>query len=132
VWAGLAKFGPLLAIDPRTWRRALPMAALAVAITLPWAHLWAQWISQLVQNIGASLGPQFPIGLWIRIPIALALLLAVRTRWARALAATIAIPAFYWASLVILLAPLFVYLRDRAQEAAAGAAGAAVAPAGSR
>lgn len=117
VWTGLAKFGPFLAIDPRQWRRALPMVLIAVGITLPWPHLWVQWGAELAANVGTQLGPQFPIGLWVRAPLALALLLAVRTRWARALAATIAIPAFYWASLVILLAPIAVYLRDRAERA---------------
>lgn len=115
VLAGLAKLGPFLAIDPGHWRRALPVTVIALAITIPWPYLWVQWVSELTANLGTSLGPQVPIGLWIRLPVAFALLVGVRTRWARALAATIAIPAFYWASLVILLAPLSVFLRDRAE-----------------
>lgn len=115
VWAGLAKFGPFLAIHRRAWRRALATLAIAVVITVPWLHLWGQWVQELLANVGTQLGPQLPIGLGIRLPAALILLLVVRTRWSRALAATIAIPAFYWGSLVILLAPIAVYLRDRAE-----------------
>jgi len=40
------------------------------------------------------------------------ILAAFRTTWARALAATIAIPAFYWGSVVVLIAPVAILMRD--------------------
>jgi hypothetical protein len=107
----LAKFGPVLAINPRDWRKALPITALALAITLPWLHLWPEYVSHLVANLGSPLGPQIPVPLWLRLVAAAALLIAVRNGWSRALAATLAIPAFYWGSLVILLAPIAIALR---------------------
>lgn len=110
----LAKFGPILAIDPRQWRPVAITVAVAGLVTLPWLSLWPAWIGHVVANVGAALGPQIPIGLPIRWAAALGLL-ALRRPWARALAATLAIPAFYWGSLVILLAPLAVYLRDRSE-----------------
>jgi hypothetical protein len=110
--AALAKFGPILAIDPRQWRSLVLIALIALLVTLPWLSLWPEWISHLGANIGSPLGPQVPIPVPIRWALAL-VLLAVRRPWSRALAATIAIPAFYWGSLVILIAPVAVYVRDR-------------------
>jgi hypothetical protein len=111
VVGALAKFGPALAIHPRDWRKALPIALVALAITAPWLHLWPEYVGHLVANLGSPLGPQIPIPLWARLLAAAALLIAFRSGWARALAAVLAIPAFYWGSLVILIAPLAVVLR---------------------
>lgn len=113
VLGALAKFGPGLAIDLRDWRRALVVLAVFVALTIPWLHLWPEWVAHLIANIGFPLGPQIPISFPVRAVAALAILVAFRTRWARAVAATIAIPAFYWGSLVVLIAPLAIVLRDR-------------------
>ncbi|MEW5992657.1 MAG: hypothetical protein AB1736_15120 [Chloroflexota bacterium] len=118
VVASLAKFGPLLAIDPRQWRTVLPVALVAALITLPWLSLWPAWIDHLAANVGSALGPQLPIPLLVRWALAMGLL-ALRRPSARALAATIAIPAFYWGSLVILIAPIAVWLRDRQSPEAA-------------
>ena len=112
VWGALAKLGPVLAIDPRDWRKVVPIALLAFVITIPWLHLWPEYVGHLFGNIAMPLGPQIPVPLWIRLAAALALLALVRTRWARALAATIAIPAFYWGSLVVLIAPVAIAIRD--------------------
>jgi hypothetical protein len=109
--AALAKFGPLLAIDPRDWRKLIPLVALSLVITLPWLRLWPEFLSHLVTNFGVPLGLQVPIPFTVRLVAAGLLLLVTRAGWSRALAATIAIPAFYWGSLVILLAPLAVALR---------------------
>ena len=115
VWGALAKFGPVLAMHRRDWRPALVTLLIAVTITLPWLYLWPQWFGLLIEDIGnpGLLGPQIPIPWVLRLALAAALLLSLRTRWARALAATLAIPAFYWASLVVLLAPVAVLVRDR-------------------
>lgn len=118
VVAALAKFGPIIAVDPRQWRSVLPVAVLAALITLPWLSLWPEWINHLAVYVGSALGPQLPIPLLARWALAVGLL-ALRRPWARALAATIAIPAFYWGSLVILIAPIAVWLRDRQRPEAA-------------
>lgn len=107
-----AKFGPGLAIDPRDWRRVLALSLVLVAMTLPWLRLWPEWIGHLIANLGLPLGPQVPISFPVRLLAGLAILAAFRTTWARALAATIAIPAFYWGSLVVLIAPIAILLRE--------------------
>jgi hypothetical protein len=122
VWAGLAKLGPLLAIHPRDWRPTVAMLGIALLVTLPWLQLWWDWARLVVVDIGAVglLGPQVPLPWIVRLAAAAALLLVVRSPWARALAATLAIPAFYWGSLVVLLAPAAVIIRERlAREAPA-------------
>jgi hypothetical protein len=113
VLGAFAKFAPGLAIDPRDWRRTAIDAVALFIISIPWLHLWPEWVAHLISNLGTSLGPQFPISLPIRGLAALAILFAFRTRWARALAATLAIPAFYWGSLVVLIAPVAIVMRDR-------------------
>ena len=121
VWGALAKFGPVLAIHLRDWRPALAVLLIAVAMTVPWLYLWPQWFGLLIADLGnpGQLGPQIPIPWVLRLVAAAALLFVVRSPWARALAATLAIPAFYWASLVVLLAPVAVLVRERqAREAA--------------
>jgi hypothetical protein len=113
VLGAFAKFGPALAINPRDWRKVLPVAVAALAITVPFLHLWPEWIAHVVANAGASLGPQIPVPFPLRLVAAAALLVFIRSGWSRALAATLAIPAFYWGSLVILLAPLAVAVRSQ-------------------
>lgn len=135
VLGALAKFGPGLAIDPRDWRRVAVVGAAFAALTLPWLHLWPEWTGHLIANIGFPLGPQVPISFPVRLAAALVVLLAFRTTWARALAATIAIPAFYWGSLVVLIAPVAIVIRERldvrrrgSASTLAGAVSAAAAP----
>jgi hypothetical protein len=107
-----AKLGPVLALDPRDWRRVAAVAAVLLAITLPWLHLWPEYATHLAANLSTPLGPQVPVSFPVRLVAAFVLLLVVRAAWARALAATLAIPAFYWGSLVILIAPVAIALRD--------------------
>ena len=75
--AGLAPFdklgmtiGGLITLAPYLEARfqlpATHMLAIAVVITLPWPHLWGQWITELVANVGTQLGPQLPVPLWVR------------------------------------------------------------------
>ena len=65
---------------------------------------------------GSDVGPQVPVPFVVRLAVALPLLVA-RRPWAVALAATLALPAFYWESLVVLVAPLCLFLRSRADPA---------------
>jgi hypothetical protein len=118
VVGALAKFGPALAIGPRDWRKAVPVLVIAFGITVPWLHLWPEWIAYLTQNISSPLGPQVPIALPFRLLAAAGLLVLVRKRWARGLAAAVAIPAFYWGSVVVLIAPIAIAIRDRARQPA--------------
>lgn len=117
VFGALAKFGPALAVDPRDWRKVLAVLAVAVAVTIPWLHLWTEYANHLLGNISATPGPQVPVPLPLRLAAAAALLVLVRAGWARALAASIAIAAFYWGSLVVLIAPVAVFLRSKSGSA---------------
>jgi len=110
VATAFAKLSPMLAIHPRDWRAVAVVVAAAVVVTLPFLSLWPAWIERLISMYGVALGPQVPVPFAIRFGVALALL-ATRRPAARALAAAIAIPALYWGSLVILVAPLAVWLR---------------------
>jgi len=112
VWGALAKLGPAFAVDLRDWRKVLPSLAIAALITLPWLHLWPEWFVHIFANLGSQLGPEIPLPFAVRLVAALGLVLLVRTRWSRGLAAAIAIPAFYWGSLVVLIAPVAIFLRD--------------------
>ncbi len=62
------------------------------------------------------LGPMIPVPLGIRAVAAVALLIAWRP-WSRALAAVLLIPAFYWGSLVLLVAPISVAIQSIARDA---------------
>ncbi len=99
-----AKLSPLLAIDPRQWRRVLPIAVVLVVSTLPWWHLWPDWLGLLTATYGTSISAvQINIPLLPRLALAVALVLSGRP-WARGLAAIIATPALYWVSSVLLFA----------------------------
>lgn len=100
------KLSPVLAIDPRQWRRIVPVAVVALAVTIPWLSLWTDWLRMLVTSAGMSFMPVIPIPYSARIVAAGLLLLLVRRPIARGLAAVIAIPAFHWISLLLFLALL--------------------------
>jgi hypothetical protein len=110
VATGLAKFAPALAIDPRDWRPAATTLGLAIAVTLPCLQLWPDWLFHLLALYGQPVGPQVPVPLGLRLALGMVLLLAWRP-WSRALAAAVTIPALYYGSLVILLAPIAVCVR---------------------
>jgi hypothetical protein len=100
-----AKLSPALAIDPRAWRRAVPVAILMLAMTIPWPGLWIDWGRRLVESYDSTIAPgaQLMIPFAPRLAVALALL-AVRRPWARGLAAIVAVPTIYWVSFLLLLA----------------------------
>lgn len=107
----LAKIAPVLAVPRAHLRQAFIVAAVSVAITLPWLRLWPEWVAYLVSQ-PASIAISIPIPWFVRLPFALALLL-VRRPWAAGLAAVLAMPSFYLSTLLILLAPLRLYLDGR-------------------
>lgn len=110
----LAKLSPLMAADPRQWRRYVLPAVVLVLVTVPWFWLWPAWVGALLTAIsGPPLGPLIPIPLAVRLPVAIALI-AYGRPWMRALGATIALPAFYYGSIIMLVAPLAVWM-DRKQ-----------------
>lgn len=111
-FTAFAKLAPMLAVDPRDWRRAGAVVLVALAVTLPVVHLWPEWIRHLAAAYGQPLGPQVAIAFPIRAAFALGLL-ALRRPWSRAGAAVVAMPAFYWGSFVLFLAPLVAWMTAR-------------------
>jgi hypothetical protein len=106
VLAAFAKLSPALAI--RELRRPLIVALGAVLATMPVFWLWTQWFNQL---FAASDIVAAPVPYWIRLAVAVALLLTRRT-WARGLAVIVAIPN-PTANVYVLLAALTPALRAR-------------------
>jgi len=106
----LAKLSPILAV--RKPRAFLVGCGIALLVTLPWLGLWLTWAIKLTAVSGLHVGNPIPIPLPVRL-VAAAGLLLLRRPWATALAATVAIPAFHWASLVVLVAPIVVWFESR-------------------
>jgi hypothetical protein len=106
-----AKLSPILAIDPRDWRPVVLVVAVAVLITLPWLALWPAWFAVLTEAYGKpGIGPQVSVPYLARAAAVLVLLAMWRPS-SRAAAAVVAIPAFYFASFVLFIAPAAVILR---------------------
>ncbi len=118
----LAAVGAMLKLAPalviRDWKRVIPIVAAAVLITIPWLSLWPEWIAHLVHAYGVPYGPQVPVPFVVRIAVALPLVIFGRP-WMRAFGAALAIPALYWGSLVVFIAPIAVWLREVAERSAA-------------
>jgi hypothetical protein len=115
-FTGLAKIAPFLGVPPSGWREAAVVLGVAVLVTLPWLFLWPDWIEYLLRQPASTsvhLGPPW----YLRLPFALALLL-VRRPWAPALAVVVAMPAFWLGTLVILIAPIRLWLDGRRSVAA--------------
>ncbi len=106
-WAGFAKIGPVLALPFGRWREFAVSALVGFAITIPWLHMWPEWV-HLLLSIGPSPGFPLVIPLVYRLPFALALLL-VRRPWARAAAAVMAMPGFYIITTLLFLVPIRLY-----------------------
>jgi len=111
VFTALAKVSPILGVRPDQWRQVLLVLAIAFAVTLPWLHLWPEWIEHLLRqpaSIDIHIGPPW----YLRLPFALALLL-IRRPWARGLAVVVAMPSLWLGTLVILAAPIRLWIDNR-------------------
>jgi hypothetical protein len=105
----LAKVWPMFALRPRDWRPFLIAVVVFAAITLPWAWLWPEWIGFLAVRAPQPIGPLIPVPLLARVPVAL-LLIAIQRPWSRALGALMLSPNLYWGQLVVLIAPVSLWL----------------------
>jgi hypothetical protein len=118
-----AKLSPALALDRRGVRSFAATSGLLVALTIPWLWLWPAWLEALAANAAQPIGPLIPVPFTLRLVIGLALI-ATRLPSLRVAGAVIATPAFYYGSLVLLLA-LVPSVRDalksRSQRRAAAA-----------
>lgn len=116
-----AKIAPALGLPWRSWRRFAVVSLLLFAATLPWWHLWPEWLLFLVRQPTSG---EYLIAIpwWTRLPVAL-VLLALRRPWATALAAVVATPALYLTSSLLLLAPLRLWLDRHDPRLVAAAAG---------
>jgi len=125
-----AKFSPALVLlggSHRQWRTAVVVGVALVAITLPWWHLWVDWVAMLLSN---PEGGDSVVPLIVRLPIVVALL-AVRRPWALAAGAALLTPAFHFHSFVLLL-PAAVLLLESLRAPARAPADPAFAPNGER
>jgi len=96
----------------REWRNLVVALGATIAVvgasTLLAPHEWWQWLQVLVANAGqGGTSAAVPLALWVRLPIAVALLAwGARTdrRWTVAVASMLALPALWFGSLSMLLA----------------------------
>ena len=108
----LAKGAPALAIRTETGAMALLALTVACLVTLPWLWLWPDWADRIVSAlVGPTLGSRRSRSGYRFDYLAAVALLFARRPWATAPRPTvIATPAFYFGSLVLLLAPIAVVL----------------------
>ena len=110
-FTALAKVSPILAVPRSGWKEAALVIAIALLVTLPWVHLWPEWIDYLLRQpstIDIHVGPPW----YVRLPFALALLL-VRRPWAPAVAVVVAMPSLWLGTFVILSAAVRLWLDGR-------------------
>jgi|GEM_PF-1654809 len=111
----LAKISPILGVPPARWRQAVAVLAVSLLVTLPWLHLWPEWIEYLLRqpsSIDLHIGPPW----YLRLPFALALLL-LRRPWASALAVIVAMPLLWLGTLVILSSVVRLWFDGRNEQA---------------
>jgi hypothetical protein len=110
-FTALAKVSPILGVPRDGWREAAVVIGLAVAVTIPWLHLWPEWIEYLLRQpatIDIHIGPPW----YLRLPFALALLM-LRRPWAAALAVIVAMPSLWLGTLVLLCAVVRLWIDGR-------------------
>lgn len=117
ITGGLIKLSPVLAI--RDWRGAAWGLVIALLVTLPWLIFWPGWIRNLLAALpaGGVGGPMIPVLFAVRAVIAVGLLI-IRRPWATALACVLAIPAFHYQTLLLLIVPIAVWFRGRQEGSA--------------
>ena len=49
-FTGLAKVSPFLGVPRSGWREAALVVGVAVLVTLPWLHLWPEWVEYLLRQ----------------------------------------------------------------------------------
>ncbi len=116
VFTALAKVAPILGVRPDQWRQVALVLAIAFVVTLPWLHLWSEWVEHLLRqpsSIYIHIGPPW----YWRLPFAFALLL-LRRPWASALAVVVAMPSLWLGTLVILFAAVRLWFDGRRSRAA--------------
>jgi len=121
----------------REWRAlavALGSTAVIAAISFALApDLWRAWLEVLAANAGTGGVSELAIPLWLRLPVALVVVIwgaLTDRRWTVPVAATLAVPAFYLHTLTMLLAIIPIELDpwtrggrpDHPREAAAATA----------
>ena len=106
------KVWPAVALPLRYWRPFLIALAAFALISLRGCDLWPQWIASLVATFGHPFGPVVPVP-WIARAIIAAGLLCFPRPWTRALAASAISPGLYWGQLVVLVAPISLWLARR-------------------
>lgn len=109
----LAKVWPVVGLPLRDWRSFANAILVLSVVSIPWFGLWPEWIRALADTSAHPLGPVVPVPFVGRALLAVALL-ATRRPWCQALAASIVSPGLYWGQLVVLLAPLSLFL-DRSR-----------------
>jgi hypothetical protein len=110
----LAKVWPAVAIriDRRDLRGFVIWLVTFSLVSLPWLFLWPQWIAALIDTSAAPRGPVVPVPFLVRLPFVI-LFAAIQRPWSRALAAAISSPGLYWGQLVVLVAPVTLWFRER-------------------
>ena len=106
-----------LVLPRRLWRPFV-IAALAFGlIALPWPYLFPDWIEALLGNIEDPIAPCLsPVPFIVRLPIAL-VLIAIQCPWTGALGAMLASPNLYWGQLVVVIAPISLWIQERTSRA---------------
>lgn len=49
-FTALAKIAPILAVPRSGWREAALVLGIALLVTLPWLHLWPEWVEYLLRQ----------------------------------------------------------------------------------
>jgi hypothetical protein len=117
-----AKIAPavtLLGATRRQWIEAATTAALLVLLTVPWWHLWGEWLALIVT---IPPGTEDVVPIFVRLPIAL-VLLAARRPWALAAAAGLLTPSFHVHTPVLLFPALRLWWEARWRPVGAAASG---------
>jgi hypothetical protein len=107
-----AKLWPALALPIGRWRSFLLVVLAIGVVAVPWPHLFPDWIEALIGNLPDPVAPLVPVPFLLRLPIAL-VLIAMQRPWTRTLGALLASPNLYWGQLVVVVAPISLWIQSR-------------------